>query len=319
MDGSELPFVVLDAPLLSSPPLSAEVVQKQKKMKVASSSTTQLRSFSGREVSLKGVRRPLLSPSFSLSSTNHVAEVTNMYAQLIRSQWRGRGSKQGFIASRMHYTTTSKTPTTPAGRRPRVKIVEVSPRDGLQNEKRILDVDSKVELITRLASHRLSRIEAGSFVSPRVKQMANTAQVLMHPGLSVLDGQEGRGSLGEISLSVLIPNLRGWHDFANTVDSMVEEPREIAVFVAATESFSRANLNMPIASSLEAAASVAERAKTAGLRVRGYVSCVVGVSGSHDRYHCRAPSRFGRNGSPIRASPKPPCSSLFEDVEDGFR
>merc|ERR1711939_603203 len=174
----------------------------------------------------------------------------------------------------------SRDPARP--RRPRVKIVEVSPRDGLQNEKTLLSADIKASLTSRLAQNGLTHIEAGSFVSPRLKQMANTAELLQRAELN-----EGNLNTGVVNtgghanksysdLSVLVPNLRGWQDFTRTLPSMTRRPSEVAVFVAATESFSRANLNMSIAQSLDAAAEVAEHARAAGFRVRGYVSCVAG-------------------------------------------
>jgi hydroxymethylglutaryl-CoA lyase len=141
-----------------------------------------------------------------------------------------------------------------------VTVVEVGPRDGLQNESQPVGVPDKVRLIDDLAAAGLPVIEAGAFVSPRwVPQMAATAEVLagIHPGPGV-------------RYPVLVPNEKGLEAaLAAGVD-------EIAVFGAASETFSRKNINCSIAESLDRFRPVAERALAAGLRVRGYVSCVIG-------------------------------------------
>jgi len=142
----------------------------------------------------------------------------------------------------------------------RVEIVEVGPRDGLQNEPVLLPAEARAELVDALARAGLRRIEAGSFVSPKASpQMATTAQVLhlVHPTPGV-------------RLSVLAPNMRG---LAAALEGGV---REIAVFAAATESFSQRNLNCSIAQSLERYAEVVAEAARHGVVVRGYVSCVLG-------------------------------------------
>ncbi|MGL6071473.1 hydroxymethylglutaryl-CoA lyase [Craterilacuibacter sp.] len=141
-----------------------------------------------------------------------------------------------------------------------VKIVEVGPRDGLQNEKQALPVALRVELIRRLAAAGLSHIEAGAFVSPRwVPQMAGTAEVLAALDLA-----------GPVSYPVLVPNEQG-------LDAALKAgAREIAVFGAASESFSQHNINMGIHESLIRFAQVTRHALAAGLRVRAYVSCVAG-------------------------------------------
>lgn len=141
----------------------------------------------------------------------------------------------------------------------RVRLTEVGPRDGLQNEAQIVPAATKIALIERLAEAGLSAIEAGSFVSPKwVPQMANTAAVLA--GLTRRPG---------VSYPVLVPNLRG---FEAALAAGVEE---IAIFGAASESFSRRNINCSIAESLERFAPVAEAARRHGIRVRGYISCIV--------------------------------------------
>ncbi len=115
----------------------------------------------------------------------------------------------------------------------RVEIVEVGPRDGLQNEAQILPVEAKTELVEALARAGLTRIEAGSFVSPAAApQMATTGEVLRR-----------LGPRPELRLSVLVPNLRGLSA------ALAAGATEIAVFAAATESFSKRNLNCSIAES----------------------------------------------------------------------
>jgi len=142
----------------------------------------------------------------------------------------------------------------------RVRIVEVGPRDGLQNESLTVPAEVKVALIEALADAGLTSIEAGSFVSPKwVPQMADTAEVL-----AKLTPRP------DVSYPVLVPNLQGL-DWA-----LACGVREIAVFGAASESFSRRNINCSIAESLDRFAPVAEKALAAGLEVRGYVSCVLG-------------------------------------------
>ena len=142
----------------------------------------------------------------------------------------------------------------------RVELVEVGPRDGLQNEAQSLPAAVKVALIERLAEAGCPVVEAGAFVSPKwVPQMADTAEVLA--GLKRKAG---------VRYPVLVPNEKG---LERALAAGVEE---IAVFAAASETFSLRNINCSIAESLERFAPVAARAKAAGLRLRGYVSCVLG-------------------------------------------
>lgn len=142
----------------------------------------------------------------------------------------------------------------------RVRIVEVGPRDGLQNERGVVSVDAKVTLIEALADAGLTSIEAGSFVSPKwVPQMANTADVLAR--IKRRDG---------VSYPVLVPNIKGM-DAAEA-----SGVREIAVFGSASESFARKNINCSITESLDRFRPVVERALASGIRVRGYVSCMLG-------------------------------------------
>ncbi len=142
-----------------------------------------------------------------------------------------------------------------------VKLVEVGPRDGLQNEPRAVPTAVKVDLIERLATAGLAVIEAGSFVSPKwVPQMADTADVL-----AAITRRPG------VSYPVLVPNAKGL-DAALAVTGV----EEIAVFGAASEAFSHRNTNCSIAEGLERFAGVIAAARDRGLRVRGYVSCVLG-------------------------------------------
>ncbi len=142
----------------------------------------------------------------------------------------------------------------------KVKIVEVGPRDGLQNEPTPVPVEVKVELIERLADAGLTVIEAGSFVSPKwVPQMADTDRVL-----AALKPRPG------VSYPVLTPNMKGLEA------ALAAGAREVAVFGAASESFSRKNINCSIAESLDRFAPVVAAARAAGVAVRGYVSCALG-------------------------------------------
>jgi isopropylmalate/homocitrate/citramalate synthase len=142
----------------------------------------------------------------------------------------------------------------------RVRMVEVGPRDGLQNEAKTVPLEVKVALIDRLSATGLTVIEAGSFVSPKwVPQMADTAAVLARirraPG---------------VRYPVLVPNMKG---LEAALGAGVEE---IAVFGAASESFSQKNINCSIAESLDRFRPVVEAARARALRVRGYISCVAG-------------------------------------------
>ncbi|KWU41289.1 aldolase [Rhodotorula sp. JG-1b] len=160
----------------------------------------------------------------------------------------------------------------PTNARP-VKIVEVGPRDGLQNEKTPLSTELKVELIDRLARVGLNDIEAGSFVSPKwVPQMATTAEVLTSPTLARL-----RAEKPSLSLPCLVPNDRGMHALSTLLDNH-QEPltNEVALFVAASEGFSRANLNKSVAEALAVQPPIFGAAKKRGLNVRAYVSVVLG-------------------------------------------
>ncbi|MCP3731141.1 hydroxymethylglutaryl-CoA lyase [Sphingomonas sp. MG17] len=143
---------------------------------------------------------------------------------------------------------------------PEVRIVEVGPRDGLQNEQWIIPVRQRIALIDALSASGLQTIEAGSFVSPkRVPQMAGSDEVLR--GIARAPG---------VSYPVLVPNAIGMeHAIRAGAD-------EVALFLSATESFSQRNINCSIAQSLERAETVIAMARRHSILVRGYVSCVLG-------------------------------------------
>ncbi|MBA8886426.1 hydroxymethylglutaryl-CoA lyase [Dokdonella fugitiva] len=141
-----------------------------------------------------------------------------------------------------------------------VRIVEVGARDGLQNEKTIIPAATKIELIDRLSATGLRTIEATSFVSPKwVPQLADAAEVFA--GIAKREG---------VAYPVLVPNLQGY-ERAREVGA-----REVAIFTAASEAFNRKNINASIDESIERFLPVLERAAADGVRVRGYVSTVLG-------------------------------------------
>ncbi len=143
-----------------------------------------------------------------------------------------------------------------------VRIHEVGPRDGLQNEKSVIPVADKVALIDLLSRSGLRDIEVGSFVSPKwVPQMADTDRVLAD-----------LTPVADVRYAVLVPNMRGWDGFvAARVPGMTYE---VAVFISASEGFSQSNLNCSIAQSVDRLTPVVRAAEAAGVGVRGYVSCV---------------------------------------------
>ncbi|BAF29112.1 uncharacterized protein [Oryza sativa Japonica Group] len=141
-----------------------------------------------------------------------------------------------------------------------VKIVEVGPRDGLQNEKNTVPTSVKIELIHKLVASGLSVVEATSFVSPKwVPQLADAKDVV-----------EGIKHVPDVRFPVLTPNLRGFEA------AVAAGAKEVAVFASASESFSKSNLNCTIKESLVRYHDVVTSAKKHGIRIRGYVSCVVG-------------------------------------------
>ena len=142
----------------------------------------------------------------------------------------------------------------------RVKLVDVGPRDGLQNEKAPVPAAVKVELVHRLQAAGLKDIEVTSFVSPKwVPQMADAAEVMA--GISRRPG---------VRYSVLTPNLQGFKA------ALASNPGEVVVFASASEAFSQRNINCSIAQSIERFAPVVEAARACGIHVRGAMSCTVG-------------------------------------------
>ena len=141
----------------------------------------------------------------------------------------------------------------------RVEIFEVGPRDGLQNEARLIPVAEKIALVDCLSRAGFRRIECASFVSPKwVPQMADSGAVLA--GIARMPG---------VSYAALTPNIRGFED------AVAAKADEVAIFGSASEGFSKANINATIAESLTRFRPVAEAAVAAGVPLRGYVSCVV--------------------------------------------
>lgn len=141
-----------------------------------------------------------------------------------------------------------------------VRLVEVGPRDGLQNEAQPISVADKVRLVDALSAAGLSYIEVGSFVSPKwVPQMAGSAEVFAQ-----IQRKPG------VTYGALAPNLRGFED------ALAAGVKEVAVFAAASEAFSQRNINCSISESLERFAPIMAAAKQHGVSVRGYVSCVLG-------------------------------------------
>lgn len=151
----------------------------------------------------------------------------------------------------------------PAGAR--VRIVEVGARDGLQNEKTPLATATKLELIRRLAAAGLRDIEATAFVSPRwVPQMADHARLM-----AAIAADPALADAG-INFPVLAPNMKGYEA------AVAAGAKEVAVFAAASEGFSKKNINCSIAESIERFAPVARAARDAGMKVRGAISCCLG-------------------------------------------
>lgn len=142
----------------------------------------------------------------------------------------------------------------------RVKIVEVGPRDGLQNEANTVPAEIKIQLVEMLADAGLPVIEVGAFVSPKwVPQMATSSEVFTRIN-----------KRPEVSYPMLVPNMKG---LELALEAGVEE---IALFAASTETFSRKNTNCSIAESIDRFNEVIDHAQAAGIKIRGYVSCVLG-------------------------------------------
>ncbi|KAI5803384.1 hypothetical protein DFH27DRAFT_481673 [Peziza echinospora] len=174
-----------------------------------------------------------------------------------------------------------------------VKIVEVGPRDGLQNEKTIVPTETKLSLINQLATTGLRVIEAGAFVSPRwVPQMADTPDILVHldknPPLeatssTVVARSENSQNNAEdgssaITYPYLVPNVKGLERAISLLENSSSSNthlREVAIFASASEGFSQKNINCSVAESLERFRPVMALAKQKDIRVRGYISMVI--------------------------------------------
>lgn len=140
-----------------------------------------------------------------------------------------------------------------------VKLIDVGPRDGLQNEKQPVPAAVKIELVQRLQDAGLKEIEVTSFVSPKwVPQMADAAEVMA-----------GIQRRGDVRYSVLVPNMKGWEA------AVLAKPDEIVVFGAASELFSQKNINCSISESIARFAPVVAAARAAGIQVRGAISCAM--------------------------------------------
>ncbi|KAI1914374.1 hypothetical protein LOZ12_001565 [Ophidiomyces ophidiicola] len=163
-----------------------------------------------------------------------------------------------------------------------VRIVEVGPRDGLQNEKKAIPVETKIELIERLSKTGVKTLEAGSFVPAKwVPQMASTSDIMKHFLKSPPKSSH------PIAFNYLVPNIKGLESLVATAESeglsltaesasSPQHTTEISLFAAATEAFSKANTNCTIAESLTRIEPIVDLAKKKNLRVRGYVSVALG-------------------------------------------
>jgi hydroxymethylglutaryl-CoA lyase len=162
-----------------------------------------------------------------------------------------------------------------------VTLCDVGPRDGLQNEKQLVETSVKLELIHRLQSAGIRRLEATSFVSPKwVPQMGDNAQVMA-----------GLQRRADVACAVLVPNLKGLEA------ALPFQPDEIVVFTAASEAFTQKNINCSIAESIERFAPVVAEAKRAGIKVRAALSCALGCPYEGEI----APDRVGAVAGQLRA------------------
>ncbi|KAJ2084336.1 hypothetical protein H4R24_000129 [Coemansia sp. RSA 988] len=170
------------------------------------------------------------------------------------SPWIQRGLRTSITPAKSNNTGADSLT------RPFVKIVEVGPRDGLQNEKKIVPTSTKAELIYRLAKTGLTVVEAASFVSPKiVPQMADAGELLRMIK-----------RVSNVAYPVLVPNTRG------LMSAKRAKADEIAVFTAASDVFAQRNINMDIDKSIEVFTELIRAAWETGMRVRGYVSCIAG-------------------------------------------
>jgi hydroxymethylglutaryl-CoA lyase len=162
-----------------------------------------------------------------------------------------------------------------------VTLCDVGPRDGLQNEKQLVETGIKLELIHRLQAAGIRRLEATSFVSPKwVPQMGDNAQVMA-----------GLQRRADVACAVLVPNLKGFEA------ALPFQPDEIVVFTAASEAFTQKNINCSIAESIERFAPVVAEAKRAGIKVRAALSCALGCPYEGEI----APDRVGAVAGQLRA------------------
>ena len=162
-----------------------------------------------------------------------------------------------------------------------VTLCDVGPRDGLQNEKQLVETSVKLELIHRLQAAGIRRLEATSFVSPKwVPQMGDNAQVMA-----------GLQRRAEVACAVLVPNLKGLEA------ALPFQPDEIVVFTAASEAFTQKNINCSIAESIERFAPVVAEAKRAGIKVRAALSCALGCPYEGEI----APDKVGAVAGQLRA------------------
>ncbi|KAF1053330.1 MAG: 3-hydroxy-3-isohexenylglutaryl-CoA/hydroxy-methylglutaryl-CoA lyase [Burkholderia gladioli] len=174
---------------------------------------------------------------------------------------RGAIRRRPAIASRRAYRVRHRTMETSMTARAAVKIVEVGPRDGLQNEKTFVPTDVKIALVDRLSHAGFRNVEAASFVSPKwVPQMADGAELMA--GIARRPGT---------LYSALTPNLKGLEN------ALAARADEVVTFGAASEAFSQKNINCSIAESIARFEPVAQAAKEAGVRLRGSVSCALGA------------------------------------------
>jgi hydroxymethylglutaryl-CoA lyase len=159
----------------------------------------------------------------------------------------------------------------------KVRIVEVGPRDGLQNEKQTIATATKIQLIENLVAAGLTYIEAGSFVNPKwVPQMADSGEVFT--GITRKAG---------VTYAALTPNLQGYER------ALAVNANEVAIFAAASEAFSQKNINCTIAESIQRFAALIDAAKAQQIPVRGYISCVLGCpySGAVDAHQVASIAR----------------------------
>ncbi|CAI5494556.1 unnamed protein product [Closterium sp. Naga37s-1] len=188
-----------------------------------------------------------------VGNSNAIDGISDVSATSVTSGTDGKGDSEGRVPEAVRSDPLQWLPRY-------VKVVEVGPRDGLQNEKQQVAVGVKVELIHRLMAAGLPVVEATSFVSPKwIPQLSDAPEVMQRVQ-----------SNGRTKLPVLTPNLRGLEN------AMAAGAKEVAVFAAASEAFSKKNINCSVEESLERYRAVCDAARDRGIPVRGYVSCAVG-------------------------------------------